>query len=121
MTVVRTGLYADEIHQGTLINGQRVASLKRGLRDGRPTVTVRTEGRDRRGRKQLSDPVTYTLGTRTIVPGTARPTTWHMQAGPVHRKPGAQLNGGWWGDGDDTGRDARADRHHRMIESVTYA
>ena len=116
---MRDGLTADQIHQGTLINGRRVATMATGIVNGQRVRTVRCEIRDRKGRKRLSDPVSYPLGT--VVPGTRRPTTWAMPAGPVGRRPGVKQNGGWYGDGDATDRGSRADRHQRRIEAFTYS
>ncbi len=122
-----TGLYAQELKRGTLINGQRVAAMAVGTTSaGVRSTTVRVETIDRKGRKRLSEPMRYLHGT--IVPGTLRPTTWAMPAGPVHlepgreprREPGTTLRGGWWGDADDHSRAGRADRHQRRIESITY-
>lgn len=116
---MHAGLYGYEITRGTLVGGRRVAEMRRGVRDHRQVVSLFFEERDRRGRKRLGEPVTYPLASR--VPGTARPTTWAMPAGPVGRTPGTKLNGGWYGDRDDTGRASAADRHQRRIESITYA
>ena len=117
---MRDGLYPDEIHSGTMINGERVVRKTHGIDSaGRKTVFVQFMRPNRRGKLRLSAPVAYTCGT--VVPGTRRPTTWAMPAGPVHRKPGVKQNGGWWGDGDATDRGSRADRHQRRIEAFTYA
>lgn len=115
------GMYPEEIKAGTTIHGRRVAAMSRGVANGQRTVTVRFEMTDRKGRKRLSEPVTYTLGTLIRVPGTRRATTSAMPAGPVERKPGGKLHGGWYGDADDNGSQGRADRHSRMINSLTYA
>ena len=118
--VQETGMFAEHIGCGTTIHGRRVAAMSRGVVSGRKVVTVRfavTVGRKRR--PGLSDPVTYTVGNR--VPGTRASTTWDMPAGPVERKPGAKLSGGWYGDPDDGGRDGRTARHSRMIDSLVYA
>lgn len=114
-----TGMFAEDIRNGTMIGGRRVAAMTRGLLSGRPVVTVRFAGVDRKGRARLSDPVTYTVGNR--VPGTRTSTTWAMPAGPVERKPGGKLHGGWYGDPDDNGRDGRAARHSRMVNCLVYA
>lgn len=121
MPVPDQGMYAEDIKSGSMIGGRRVAAMTRGLTSGNRTVTVRFDTVDRKGRKRLSEPVTYLLGTGARIPGTRTPTTPNMPAGPVGRKPGAQLHGGWFGDADDTGRDARTDRHSRMINNLTYA
>ncbi len=114
------GLYAEELHRGTLVNGKRVETMTRGRTvAGQKTITVRFAETDRRGRKRTSDPVTYLAGQ--TVPGTRRPTTWAMPAGPVGRRPGVRQNGGWYGDGDATDRGSRADRHQRRMEALTYA
>jgi hypothetical protein len=114
---------AEQIGNGTMIDGRRVVAMTTGPVNGRRAVTVRfaTETRNRRGkvRKGLSEPVTYFYGTE--VSGTRKATTWAMPAGPVGRKPGGKLHGGWWGDGDDNSSQGRADRHSRMISSLTYA
>lgn len=114
------GLRAHELARGTMIDGRRVVDLRPGMRNGVRVVTVFVESTP--GRKGRVRPVE--LGVFTLaatVPGTRTPTTWAMPAGPVERKPGTRLGGGWYGDHDDTGRGARADRHHRLIESITYA
>lgn len=119
MTDVTSGLFAQEIHKGTTINGRRVETMRTGVVNGQRSITVQfaeTTMRKGKARNRLSAPVSYLVGTR--VPGSNVPTTWAMPAGPVHRKPGTKLNGGWYGDGDDGNR---ADRHHRKIESITYA
>ncbi len=112
-------MFAEQVGCGTMIGGRRVAARSVGLKGGRAVITIRfatTVGRKRR--PALSEPVTYYVGTR--VPGTRKHTTWAMPAGPVERKPGGELSGGWYGDGDDSGQ-GRADRHSRMIASLTYA
>lgn len=117
---MRDGLYPEEIHSGTMINGERVVRKSIGIdSNGRKVVFVQFMRTNRRGKMRLSEPVGYVSGT--IVPGTRKPTTWHMPAGPVHRKPGTKQNGGWWGDGDATDRGSLADRHQRRIEAITYA
>lgn len=116
----------EEIRGGMLIDGRRVAAMTRGI--GCTTVRFEETTRNRRGnvRTRLSSPVTYLHGRP--VPGTKRPTTWAMPAGPVHLTPGREQRhggtrqmGGWWGDGDATDRGDRADRHQRRIESIVYA
>jgi hypothetical protein len=109
------GISGREITRGTKINGRSVVAMKRGVRDHKEVVIVQFAEVDRKGRKRLSEPVPYWLNGR--VPGTATPTTWAMPAGPVHRKPGTEPNGGWYGDGGGT----PADRHQRRIEAITYA
>lgn len=105
------GIRAEDIRRGTLIDGRRVVAMRVGLTSaGQRATTVQFPDVDRKGRKRLSDPVTYLHGT--FVDGTRTPTTWAMPAGPVGRKPGGTLHGGWYGD--------RADRHHRMINSLVY-
>ncbi len=117
---VTGGLRAHELSKGTMVNGRRVVGLKRGMRSGVRVVTVHVEGRpNRKGRVRPVELGTFALAAP--VPGTRTPTTWAMPAGPVDRKPGTQRNGGWYGDADARDRGARADRHHRMIESLTYA
>jgi hypothetical protein len=120
------GLRAEEIHCGTMIDGQRVVAMTVGINSaGQRSTSVQFEIYDRKGRKRRSAPVRYLHGT--TVPGTHRPTTWAMPAGPVHlepgreprREPGGTLHGGWWGD-DDNSRQGRADRHGRMIANLTY-
>ena len=114
-------MLAEQLTAGTMIDGQRVATMTRGPVNGVTAVTVRFETeRVKRGkvRKVLSEPVTFLHGTE--VRGTAKRTTWAMPAGPVGRKPGTKLHGGWWGDGDDSSR-GRTDRHSRLITSITYA
>jgi hypothetical protein len=113
------GIRAEDIKRGMLIDGRRVATMTVGLISGQRATTVRFPDRDRKGRPVLSAPVRYIHGT--MVGGTRTPTAWAMPAGPVGRKPGGELNGGWWGDADANDRGARTDRHHRMIESITYA
>ena len=114
------GLRAHEVAQGTIINGRRVVGMRRGLRNGAQVITLFVEGTP--GRRGRVRPVEVgTFGLASFVPGTRTPTTWHMPAGPVGREPGTRLNGGWYGDGDARDRGARADRHQRMIESITYA
>lgn len=114
------GIRAEEIRRGTTINGRRVVAMTTGITGaGLRTTSVRFDETDRKGRKRLSDPVTYIHGT--WVPGTRPLTTWAMPAGPVRRQPGTRLNGGWYGDADAADRGARADRHQRKIESITYA
>jgi hypothetical protein len=114
------GLYAHELSRGTTINGRRVVALRPGLRNGGRVVTVLVEGTpDRKGRVRPIELGTFGLGQP--IPGTRTPTTWAMPAGPVSREPGTRLNGGWYGDPDARDRGSRADRHHRMIESITYA
>lgn len=109
------GLRGYEIHPGTMINDRRVAAMKTGLRNQTRVIIVQFAERNRRGHKSLSEPVTYPLAG--LVPGTKLPTTWAMPAGPVHRKPGTEPNGGWYGDGGGT----PTDRHQRRIEAITYA
>lgn len=114
------GVYAEQLKRGTIIDGRRVVAMSPVIVNGQRGVSVRfatTVGRKRR--KALTAPVTYLCGRR--VPGTRPSTTWSMPAGPVGRKPGGTLHGGWYGDADDTGRDARTNRHARMIDSLTYA
>lgn len=116
----------EEIRGGMLIGDRRVASMTRGMISGTMATIVRFETRNRRGRKRLSEPVTYLHGAP--VPGTKTLTTWAMPAGPVHLEPGREQRnggtrqaGGWWGDADATDRAGRADRHQRRIESIVYA
>jgi len=115
------GLRAHELSKGTMVNGRRVVDLRTGVCNGGCVVTVFVEGtpRGRKGRVRPELLGTYALGES--IPGTRTPTTWAMPAGPVGREPGTRLNGGWYGDADASDRGARADRHHRMIESITYA
>jgi hypothetical protein len=115
-----TGMIAEDITKGKTIDGRRVSAMTRGLRSGQPIVTVRFDVIDRKGRKRLSEPVTYQLGTGIRIPGTRTPTTPNFPAGPVGRKPGGELHGGWWGSDGDSGVDRTA-RHSRMIDSLTYA
>ncbi len=120
MRIEMDGLKAEELRAGTLIGGERVARMTCGRNmAGQGTTSVQFERITKRGKRYLTDPVTYVHGRP--VPGTRRPTTWNMPAGPVHRKPGTKQNGGWWGDGDATDRGSRADRHQRRIEALTYA
>lgn len=117
---MRDGLFPEELHTGTLIDGQRVVRKTIGRdSNGRTVVYVQFMVPNKRGKLRLSEPVGFTSGT--VVPGTRKPTTWAMPAGPVHRKPGTKQNGGWYGDGDATDRGSRADRHQRRIEAITYA
>ncbi len=109
------GMLAEDIRAGTLIGGRRVAEMARGTRNGRRTVTVRFDGVNRRGRKRLSDPVTYLLGTR--VPGTRRPTTYAMPAGPVRPVHQPTLVSKRVGRGED---ESRRDFHSRLMDSVVY-
>lgn len=108
------GMYAEDIRRGTLISGRRVAAMARGTLNGAGIVTVRFEERDRKGRKRLSAAATYRVGTR--VPGTRRPTTWAMPAGPV-KSGGRPMLLGKVGRGDD---ESAADRNSRLIASVVY-
>jgi hypothetical protein len=115
------GLHAHELSKGTMVNGRRVIDLRPGLSNGQRVITVFVEGkpRGRKGRVRPEKLGTFALGES--IPGTRTPTTWAMPAGPVGREPGTKLSGGWYGDADARDRGARADRHHRMIESITYA
>lgn len=113
------GIRAEEIRRGMMINGRRVVAMTTGVTGaGQHTTTVRFPDVDRKGRSCLSAPVTYVHGT--WVGGTRALTTWAMPAGPVGRKPGGKLLGGWWGDPDDNGRQGRADRHQRQINNLVY-
>jgi hypothetical protein len=114
------GIRAEDIRRGTTIDGRRVVAMTTGVTgSGQRTTSVRFETHDRKGRKRLSDPVTYVHGTR--VGGTRALTTWAMPAGPVGRTPGGKLHGGWFGDADNNDRGARTDRHQRMVNNLTYA
>lgn len=110
------GLFIEDVRRGTLIDGKRVTGLFPGQRNGRRTITVRLDDGTRQGERR-----TYYTGTGSRLAGTRRLTTFAMPAGPVGRKPGGKLYGGWYGDRDDTGRGVLADRHSRMIDALTYA
>lgn len=114
------GLMAYELGNGTMIDGRRVVGLRRGMRNGDRVVTVFVEGKP--GRKGRVRPVELgTFALAATVPGTRTPTTWAMPAGPVGRKPGGKLHGGWYGDADERDGRARADRNQRMIHNLVYA
>lgn len=113
------GIYGRELRRGTTIDGRAVVAMTRGLLNGQRYVAVQFHETDRKGRKRLSKPFRYWADGR--VPGTRALTTWAMPAGPVGRKPGGKLHGGWYGDPDANGRGDRADRHSRKIDSLTYA
>ena len=110
------GLFIEDVRRGTLIDGKRVTGMFPGLLNGRRTITVRLDNGTVRGERR-----TYRIGSGVRISGTRRLTTFAMPAGPVGRKPGGKLHGGWYGDRDDTGRGARMDRQSRMIDAPTYA
>lgn len=112
------GIRAEEIRRGMLVGGRRVERMTVGLISGQMATTIRFQERDRKGRTVLSAPEMYIHGT--TVGGTRKLTTWAMPAGPVGRTPFGKLHGGWYGDADDGGRDARTARHDRMISALTY-
>jgi hypothetical protein len=112
------GIRAEDIKRGTIIGGRRVSAMTVGLVNGQRATTVRFPDTDRKGRPVLSAPVRYIHGT--WVGATRTPTTWAIPAGPVGRTPFGKLHGGWYGDPDSNDRDARADRHNRKINALTY-
>jgi hypothetical protein len=105
-----TGMQARQLKRGSLVGGQRVIGMRRGMASvpgyagSFPTVSVQLE--------DLS--WTAPMFLNQVVPGT-RPVT-DLPAGPVGAGRGMRANRTGRRDGESAG-----DRHSRLIDSIQYA